>query len=416
MSASPLKVHLLDDVEIYAICKRNEWKYESPRGRGSDENSESDDGDSSQWYVSRGRDKRKKKRERKKRDNYCGFGQEVSLCGSNIVVLECEKGLHDYGKCLFCGREWCSRCGTDGSEMHKRKYGRLMDKVFFLGDVGKSHGLGYWVFTVPPQVRTKLRSKECLQKAGRKIRNILKHHNFNIGVSRWHWFGDGQIFEEDELDFGVYHPHLNCLTVGRWVSDAEMKNIKNAWRKYLESILGESIDVVDVWFHYYKDKGQWWHKATYITRPTFKSLEGNEELAKGLFDFRNVVYWGWGKKKAREEKEAQGRQVLQSWIDGLKKEEKEKIHQESVELVLLSQFFCSECSRSDGTFVKLVAKRNLDTMGRIVLSLDFLRERKLIKNNYGAGFYRLEEITPDIILNAKPMSDGSLYHDSYDTS
>jgi hypothetical protein len=348
----------------------------------------------------------------KRRDVYTGLGEESNFCGALAILLLCKRFLHDFGKRLFCGREWCKRCGSDESDMHKRRYARLMDKVFYLGSLSKAFGLGYFVFTVPPQIRERLKSKSRLQRAGRAVRNLLKQHGFDVGLSRWHFFGDGQIFE-GELDLGVYHPHLNCLVVGRWIHDKEMRVIKEVWRRYLEVLSGESIPVVDVWYQYSKEKSKWWHKGVYITRSTFKSLEGNEELAKALFDFRNLAYWGFGRGLEKEAKLKQGRVILDLWLQSVKEGDTAIARKEYHDLITVSHMKCPQCA-VEGHDVKIETSMNPSTGGRVICDLESLLPR--IKKVYGAGFFELGPI----ILNKKPMSrvedDTESLEDAYDTS
>lgn len=349
----------------------------------------------------------------KRKETFTGLGEEFNFCGALVVLLNCVKYLHDYGRRLFCGREWCKRCGQDESEMHKRRYARLMDKVFFLGASGKGHGLGYFVFTTPLQIRDIFRNKSRLQRAGSVVRNLLKQHGFEIGISRWHFFGDGQIFE-GELALGVYHPHLNCLVVGRWVHDKEIKIIKEAWRRYLEVLSGESIDVVDVWYQYSKEQSQWWHKAVYIVRATFKSLEANESLAKALYNFRNLAYWGFGRGLEKEAKLKQGRVILELWLQDAKKDIAAIAKEAYSDLSLISHMKCPECANEGHSNVKIETAMNLDTGGRVICDLEGLLPR--IKKVYKAGFYLLGSV----ILNKKPMSSvedcTESLRDSYDTS
>ncbi len=325
----------------------------------------------------------------------------------------CAKYLHDFAKRLFCGREWCKRCGLDESDMHKRRYARLMDKVFYLGDIGKNHGLGYFVFTIPSQIREKFRSKGKLSRAGRAVRELLKSHDFDVGLSRWHYFGDGEI-TEGELDAGVYHPHLNCLVVGRWIPEKEMRVIKEAWRRLLELVSGESVDVVDVHYQYFKSQSQWWHKGVYVTRSTFKRLEGHEGLAERLFGFRNLCYWGFGQGEKREAKLKRGRVVLGLWLDDVKGKEKEEAmtRKEFDELVSMSHMKCLKCMEQ-GELVGIITYQDFNGC-RKVEDLETLRPR--IERELSGGFYVLSTV----ILNEKPMSsvedDTKSLEGEYDTS
>jgi hypothetical protein len=343
-----------------------------------------------------------------RRSEYLWFGRERAICGSRVVLLQCTEYLHDYGKRLFCGREFCPRCGKDESELHKRRYARLMDKVFCLGERGKGHGLGYFVFTVPLQIRESLKSKSKLQRAGRFIRNLLKHHGFDVGVSRWHFFGSGEIKESEEIDLGEYHPHLNALCVGRWLYEKELKFIKESWRRYLEVLSGQSIDTVVVNYSYTRDKARWWHRAVYITRATFKSLEGNEKLGEALYGFRNIVFWGWGQGADRLEKLRLGKVSLGLWLD-----EEVMSRKEFDELVEVSQCHCLKCAEMGRGFVRI--QTYMDSKGFRKL-LDFEEILPRIECEVSGGFYVLKPI----ILKEKPMSlvedDSESLENVYDTS
>jgi hypothetical protein len=244
------------------------------------------------------------------------------------------------------------------------------------------------------------------------VRGLLREHGFKIGISIWHFFGDGQI-KEGELDLGIYHPHLNCLVVGRWISDVELKKAKDAWKSYLEKLVGYRIEDVDIWYQYYKEKGQWYHKGRYITRPTFKSLEGdNFFLAGGLFNFRNVVYWGWGQKEEREEKRVLGLMVLTNWFAELNAKEESEREEVDLTLSILSGMLCPRCFALDSKIVKLVAKPDF------VFLYEELKVRGLIQKEYDSGFLLLHPwFCPSlVILNLKPMISDWFVDFSFDTS
>lgn len=380
----------------------------------------------SNWYATfQGNGSKSSSSTRERKGYYADLGKESDVCGSKVVVLQCERFLHLYGKRLYCGREWCPICGEDESKAHKRRYGRMMHKVFYLGHSGGSHGLGYWVFTVPPVVREKLKRKEKLQLVGRFVRGLLREHDFEIGISGWHRFGDGEI-KEGELDLGVYHPHENCIVVGRWVTDKEMASVKEAYRKYLESISGELIPVVDVWYQYFKDEAQWWHKGRYITRPTFKSLEGdNFSLVSSVFNFRNIVYWGWGQKEKKQEKERLGLTVLKNWIEELKAKNEKEREEADLALSILSEMLCPQCFALDSKIVKLVADSNFVLLYQELteglptyLPLMHRRLRGLIQKEYDSGFLILYPwLRPSlVILNIKPMFEDWFCSSFFDTS
>lgn len=347
-----------------------------------------------------------------RRREYFGFGQEAIICGSRGVLMECETLKHQFFKVLYCGREWCSGCGEDNSNMHKRRYYRLMPRVFYLGELGKKHGLGYFVFTIPDYIRDKFKNKSRLQGAGRFVRGLLRWHGFDIGLSRWHFFGDGEITESDRLDLGEYHPHINCLVVGRFIPDKELASIKLAWKTYLEKVSGESIEVVNVWYRYYQEKSKWFHKGVYITRSTFKSLDGHSELAERLFDFRNVCYWGWGRGEAREERMKRGRVALGLWFQDMKDAEVKKEYEDLTSVTHLRS--CPICFSEGSVNIPIYLAMNLNTGGRVIIERDSIEHR--IEKDLGAGFYQLS----NVMFNIKPMSEEveeeDEVYEEYDTS
>ncbi|GAI45337.1 unnamed protein product, partial [marine sediment metagenome] len=68
-----------------------------------------------------------------------------------FIAGECQNG-HRFAKELVCGKEWCEVCGEDGSVAHLRRFARWLPKVQQLGV------MGYFVFTIPQELRSKYRA------------------------------------------------------------------------------------------------------------------------------------------------------------------------------------------------------------------------------------------------------------------
>ena len=189
-----------------------------------------------------------------------------------FIAGECENG-HRFAKELVCGKEFCSVCGEDGSVAHLRRFARWLPKIQQMGQ------LGYFVFTIPEELRAKYRTKKALSKLGHRVQELLKAFGYSRGLRRWHWFGDKST---------KYHPHLNCLVDGGFVSPAKLDAIKRGYA----SLLG--ADVVDVNYRYRLSPGKMVHSLKYVTRATFRDYEWDLELAMELRGFRNMVVWGRG--------------------------------------------------------------------------------------------------------------------------
>lgn len=346
-----------------------------------------------------------------RRAEWVGLGQENDFCGKKFSINTCRREMHDYASAIFCGREWHEEvCGADGSWMHYRRVSRMAWRIFWLGSQSKAFGLGYWVFTIPSQIRDKFRKQSVLRRADKFLMRLLKECGFEESVSRWHWFGDGKIVE-GELELGEYHPHLNILVAGRYMRDDELNRIRDAWRRYLEVMSGESIDAVNIHYQYFKEPSQWMHKAKYVCRATFKRLKGNEELALALYRFRNSHYVGFGRGTELEKKKAHGQALYEIWKSDSRDEiaEDVKEHDKSVGDY---RVICEECAK-EGIYSRLYAKQTLEGF-RMVVSMEELAPR--IEREIHFGFYLLK----DIILKDKPMSeeveDGELVYEGYDTS
>lgn len=189
-----------------------------------------------------------------------------------FIAGECENG-HRFVKELVCGKEWCSRCREDGSVAHNRRFARWLPKVQQLGS------LGYFVFTLPESVRSKYRTKKALAGLGHRIQELLKGFGFSRGLRRFHWFGDRST---------KYHPHLNCLVDGGYISQEILGKLKAAYA----GLLG--VDLADVNYHYRRSPGQMVHTLKYVARGTFHDYEWDMDMAMELRGFRNMVVWGRG--------------------------------------------------------------------------------------------------------------------------
>jgi len=204
-------------------------------------------------------------------------------CSPGYFILgQCDNG-HHFAKEVLCGREWCRVCGEDDSVAHKRRVARWLPRAQQISS------MGYFVFTLPLHIRQLYRTREKLNlltkqlTAGDKSKHIvglLKSMGFERGLCRWHWFGDKSV---------KYHPHLNVIVDGSYISPEQLDAIKVAWAQLL------GVGVADVFYEYTDEPGKMFHILKYVTRATFHKLEWDEWLAAHIYRFRNMRVWGeWG--------------------------------------------------------------------------------------------------------------------------
>jgi len=189
-----------------------------------------------------------------------------------FIAGECENG-HRFAKELVCGKEFCSVCGEDGSVAHLRRFARWLPKIQQMGQ------LGYFVFTIPEELRSKYRTKKALSGLGHQVQELLKGFGYSRGLRRWHWFGDKST---------KYNPHLNVLVDGGWMSPKKLKAINRAYA----SLVGAAV--IDIKYRYRLSPGKMVHSLKYVTRATFRDYELDLEMALELRGFRNMVVWGRG--------------------------------------------------------------------------------------------------------------------------
>ncbi|MBA7538732.1 hypothetical protein ES705_31009 [subsurface metagenome] len=199
-----------------------------------------------------------------------------------FIPGECQNG-HRFAKTLVCGKEFCSVCGEDGSVAHLRRFARWLSKV------QQFESMGYFVFTIPQELRAKYRTRywddhrnrwvHPLSDLAHDIQELLKRFGYSRGLRRWHYFGDKST---------KYHPHLNVLTDGGYLAPGKMKALKTAYARLL------GADVVDVNYRYRLSPGKMVHSLKYVTRATFRDYDSDLELAMELKGFRNMVVWGRG--------------------------------------------------------------------------------------------------------------------------
>jgi len=244
-----------------------------------------------------------------------GF-ENGKYCGQYAKVGECEEN-HQYLKVIFCGKDWCENCREF---THKRRQARLMPKVVTM------QRAGYFIFTIPEEMREFYQVKENLSGLRTYLRRKLKRIFPDLkAITRWHWFGD--------KDLAKYHPHLNILVDSlQKIPQEIIDELREDYKEALERFTGISLGDKEVVAHYHflTGKKRIYHALRYITRPTF--LVYQRELAFKLRGFRNTSTWGKFRELSFDELE---RLAIQR--EGNTKMKKE--------VILLSNNLCPCCGK-----------------------------------------------------------------------
>ena len=86
----------------------------------------------------------------------------------------------------------------------------------------------------------------------------------------------------------MFHPHLNCLVEGGWLSKSQIQGLKASWGR----ILGVDVARVNLKVRICDTPRKILHRVRYITRATFLDWRWDERLARELVGFRNSGSWG----------------------------------------------------------------------------------------------------------------------------
>ena len=220
-------------------------------------------------------------------------------------------------KTIVCGREWCLRCGKDGSEFHKRRITRLIDRVYSMPVVG------YGVFEISVQLRGYFEDIEALRDARRYLHRLIKRELNCKGVSRWHFYGNKHVIygangsilaivEDEPLKCGDYKPHLNVLISHGSISKKRLRRIRLLWSKWQFAYCHKKYyRIAPFHYKYTRKEYKLYHWVKYITRSTFKTLNtGNEHIARGLFKLNNVSWFG----TFNDEDKLRGRERFDAWV------------------------------------------------------------------------------------------------------
>ena len=292
-----------------------------------------------------------------------GFGKGLG-CAS-FFLRGADVNGHSFAKALYCGREWCSYCRE---HTHKRRMARVSIKYECF-----NKGIGYLVFTLPPEVKKVLfdvelsdEEIEFFHQRLSRIRVYLKKKLERLfdrqlrSVNRWHWYGDDQ---------DVPNPHFNVLVdTLQYVEPEKLDKLKEDYRLWLQRAFHVQIAVVDIHYQYiriddplYQVKK--WHKLKYVLRPTFLELHsGNRWYASLIKGYRNSTCWG---RWSQGEKD----QALMNYVERNKKKEVPV----DMNLVYFAMGICPICQERIIWEEKVV---NVEEFNH-----------QAVKKKYGCGFF-----------------------------
>lgn len=244
--------------------------------------------------------------------------QAVAVCGgkTNAVDLRC-LAEHRYAKQIFCGRQYCIRCGEEDSVIHQQRYSRSWDRLMW------APALGGIVLTVPEEIRNDFKSIDklgLLHKAGwacvKEVwgRDVVKENgevekgiDIDGAMTTVHLFGD----EDEKGDrFDKFHPHVNItfpmILEKPMVSKERLEALRSGWYDILTELTGEEISLTgdgrerkNAWYGYRDTEAKKAHWLKYVLRATvgverFLRLSDDmkEFIVTSLMGFHNVRWFG----------------------------------------------------------------------------------------------------------------------------
>ena len=205
-----------------------------------------------------------------------GVQENRTICGSLCKVGEDEDGNGIVFR-TSCRREWCKDCRVIE---HRRRMSSILPHCL------QFDWMGYGVITFPLEVRLIMRDPSVLTSQAKKLRQLLRKRGYRKIYTRWHFFGDKS---------QRYHPHLNVLLDGGYLSPEQLAELKDSIRrKLLKRSIARRIkkDLV-IYYDYTRDAKLKMHWIKYVTKATFTDRSWDEELATKLKGFHNGCFAGF---------------------------------------------------------------------------------------------------------------------------
>ena len=197
------------------------------------------------------------------------------MCGSLCLIGQ-DENENRIAKRLVCGREWCGDCRDIA---HRRRIARVLPRLMQICP------MSYIVITFPLEVRLMMRDPQVLALIAKKVRRLLRKLGYRKIYTRWHFFG-----EHGEK----YHPHLNVLCDGEWLTPEQLAELKDLIRrKLLPRSIAKTIGKdLDIRYAYRRTNKKMMHTIKYVTKASFRDIEWDEPLASALYGFHNGCFAG----------------------------------------------------------------------------------------------------------------------------
>ena len=222
-------------------------------------------------------------------NGYFKDARKIEICGQNFALFKCSNGHEKYTR-MTCHREYCPTCGKDGSQEHKKRTVRALDRLMW------APVMGYWVFTLPDNISQSRPDIEILKILSKKAWGIVSK-NFETpgGMIRTHLMGEQQ---------GKFHIHINVLFPitrpdGRgMVSEDTIAKCKDEWTKFVNEVFNLSLKKTVSHYNFATTPGMKAHKIKYVLRPVvdyeqFSSLPDDaRKYILSLAGWHNTRWFG----------------------------------------------------------------------------------------------------------------------------
>jgi hypothetical protein len=226
-------------------------------------------------------------------------------------------------KSIPCGREYCEHCSKDYSIPHNRRIVRVFPKVMQMKKAG------YWVITIPKNLRKHFYDKKQLNAFRDFIRRKLKRgynlkiqagtkfykknalHKVEKAFLRWHFCGE---------DGATFHPHLNIISETGYLPEYFLQDFKHDLMRYFKNTFKLDYEPKPNLYYAYlnetesdSNKNKLKHWIKYITRATAKKTF-DADLITTITKFRNITYLGVF-EKSTEKSESNIHSIINKSID-----------------------------------------------------------------------------------------------------
>ncbi|GAI60326.1 unnamed protein product [marine sediment metagenome] len=146
--------------------------------------------------------------------------------------------------------------------------------------------MGYEVITFPLEVRLFMRNPSVLALKAKQTRKLYRKMGYQMVFTRWHYFGkNGE----------KYHPHLNVLYDGGYLSKEQLAKKKSLIRRKLlpRSIAKRIKKDLVIHSDYTQDPKLKMRWISYVTKASFTDKSWDRPLADALKGFHNGCFAGF---------------------------------------------------------------------------------------------------------------------------